>query len=56
MISSAQEEHDFYPYSAVPLMKLLKVVLKVEGSADLNDPAVQEAVLKHVSLTPPLIL
>ena len=31
-------------------MKLLKVVLKPERSVDLNDPQVQEAVLKQVSL------
>ena len=55
MIISAQKANDFYPYPTVPLMRLLKVVLNVEGSVDLNDPAVQDAVLKHVSLTPPLI-
>lgn len=34
-------------------MRLLKVVLQVEGPVDLNDPPVQEAVLKY-SLIPPL--
>lgn len=35
-------------------MKLFKVVLKVEGSVDLNDPPVQEALLNNVSLILPL--
>lgn len=35
-------------------MKLFKVVLKVEGSVDLNDPPVQEAVLNNVSIILPL--
>ena len=35
-------------------MKLLKVVLQPEGPVELNDPLVQEAALKQVSLILPL--
>lgn len=31
------------------MMKQFQVVLKVEGSVDLNDPSMQEAVLNNVS-------
>lgn len=31
------------------MMKQFQVVLKVEGSVDLNDPPMQEAVLNNVS-------
>lgn len=31
------------------MVKKFQVVLKVEGSVDLNDPPMQEAVLNHVS-------
>ena len=32
----------------VPMRKVLKVVLKTDGSVDPNDPLVQEAALKQV--------
>lgn len=53
-VGNALKALNCYPYSPVPMMKLLKVVLKAEGSVDLNDPKVQGAVLNHVSLIPPL--
>ncbi|XP_040909715.1 putative C-type lectin domain family 20 member A [Toxotes jaculatrix] len=33
----------------IPMMKVLKVVVSSEGSVDLNDPLVQEALLNHMT-------
>ncbi|XP_040909775.1 putative C-type lectin domain family 20 member A [Toxotes jaculatrix] len=39
-----------YPFiCSVPVMKVLKVVVSSEGSVDLNDPLVQEAVLNYMT-------